>query len=303
MPRDGAGNYTAPAGQPVVTGTTISSTVFNALVNDIVSTFTGSLAKDGQTTPTANLPMGGFKHTGVADGTSRTHYASVGQTQDSTLTLAGSVAGTDTITASLTPAITAYVTGMKFIFLPANANAGAATLGLNGLTAKTILKWTGEALAANDLLANVPALVVYDGTNFRLLNPQGLGNSAVKLANITQYQTTTGNIGYLNIPVNSQSGNYTCVLTDAGTAILHPSGGGAGDTYTIPANASVAYPVGTVLTFVNRDSNSVAITINTDTLTLAATTTTGSRTLLQNGVASAIKVESTLWLISGTGLS
>lgn len=111
------------------------------------------------------------------------------------------------------------------------------------------------------------------------------------------------NVGFREVPQNSQSGNYTCVLTDNGKHILHPSGAGAGDTFTIPANASVAYPLGAVLTFVNRDSNAVSIAITTDTMYFAGTATTGTRTLAQNGVATAIKVESTVWIISGTGLS
>lgn len=114
---------------------------------------------------------------------------------------------------------------------------------------------------------------------------------------------TLQTVGYRNVPQNSQSGNYGLVGADEGKHILHPSGGGAGDTYTIPANASVGYDIGTVLTFVNRDSNSVSIAITSDTLILAGTTSTGTRTLAQNGVATAIKVESTTWIISGTGIS
>lgn len=102
---------------------------------------------------------------------------------------------------------------------------------------------------------------------------------------------------------NSQSSNYTLVLTDANKQIFHPTGAGAGDTFTIPANASVAFPVGTVETFVNEDSNAVSIAITTDTLTLAGTTTTGTRTLAQNGIATALKVTTTKWFISGVGLS
>lgn len=110
-------------------------------------------------------------------------------------------------------------------------------------------------------------------------------------------------IGFREIPQNSQSGNYTLLATDNGKHILHPNGGGAGDVYTIPANASVAYPIGTVLTFVNRATDNVSIAITTDTLILAGSTTTGTRTLGVNGVATAIKVEAQVWIISGTGLS
>lgn len=109
--------------------------------------------------------------------------------------------------------------------------------------------------------------------------------------------------GFRGVPQNSQSGNYTCVAADAGKHILHPSGGGSGDTFTIPANGSVAYEIGTAITFVNRDSNSVSIAITTDTMYLAGGTSTGTRTLAQNGVATALKVEATVWIISGTGLT
>jgi len=110
-------------------------------------------------------------------------------------------------------------------------------------------------------------------------------------------------VGYREVPPNSQSGNYGCVLADNGRHVLHPNGAGSGDTFTIPANASVAYPVGTVLTFVNRDSNALSIAITSDTMYLGGTTTTGTRSLAQNGVATAIKVESTVWIITGTGVS
>jgi hypothetical protein len=109
--------------------------------------------------------------------------------------------------------------------------------------------------------------------------------------------------GFRGVPQNSQSGNYTCVAADAGKHIFHPSGAGAGDTFTIPANGSVAYEVGTTLTFVNRATDAVSIAITSDTMYLAGTGTTGTRTLAENGVATAIKVESTVWIISGSGLT
>jgi len=109
--------------------------------------------------------------------------------------------------------------------------------------------------------------------------------------------------GFRGVPQNSQSGNYTCVAADAGKHIIHPSGAGAGDTFTIPANGSVAYELGTAITFVNMDSNALSIAIATDTMNLAGAGTTGTRSLAQYGIATAIKVASTTWLISGTGLT
>lgn len=113
----------------------------------------------------------------------------------------------------------------------------------------------------------------------------------------------TDAVGFRNIPQNSQSAAYTTVLADAGKHIYHPAGDANARTFTIAANASVAYPIGTCITFINETSQVVTIAINTDTLVLAGTGTTGSRSLSQYGVATATKVTSTRWYINGTGLT
>ncbi len=59
MSRNGSGTYSLPAGNPVITGTTISSTWANTTLNDIASALTGSVASDGQTPMTGSLAMGG----------------------------------------------------------------------------------------------------------------------------------------------------------------------------------------------------------------------------------------------------
>jgi hypothetical protein len=112
----------------------------------------------------------------------------------------------------------------------------------------------------------------------------------------------TDAVGFRNTPINSQSAAYTLVLADAGKTILHPIADDNARTFTIPANSSVVYPIGTVVTFVNL-INTVTIAINTDTMYLAGDGTTGSRTLAAYGVASAVKVASTTWVISGNGLT
>ena len=112
----------------------------------------------------------------------------------------------------------------------------------------------------------------------------------------------TNSVGFLNIPQNAQTGSYTLVLADAGKHIYHASGAGAA-TYTIPANGSVAYAIGTALTFVNLSSTSISIAITTDTMYLSSAGTTGTRTLAQYGSATALKVTSTAWIISGSGLT
>jgi hypothetical protein len=112
----------------------------------------------------------------------------------------------------------------------------------------------------------------------------------------------TDAVGFRNTPVNSQSADYTLVLADSGKTILHPVADDNARTFTIPANSSVAYPVGTVVSFVNLQ-NTVTIAITTDTMYLANDGATGSRTLAEYGMASAMKVDSTSWIISGNGLT
>ena len=108
----------------------------------------------------------------------------------------------------------------------------------------------------------------------------------------------------VGIPQNSQSAAYTTVMADAGKHLLHPSADTTARTFTIDSNANVPYPIGTAITFVNQASAGVmTIAITSDTMRLAGAGTTGSRTLAANGIATALKVTATEWIISGTGLT
>ena len=95
MSRNGSGTYTLPAGNPVVTGTTISSTWANNTLSDIATALTQSLAKDGQTVPTANIPMGSFKITGLGApttaGDALAYGSSLGAVTATTGTFSGNV--------------------------------------------------------------------------------------------------------------------------------------------------------------------------------------------------------------------
>jgi hypothetical protein len=105
-----------------------------------------------------------------------------------------------------------------------------------------------------------------------------------------------------SIAQNSQSTAYTLVAADANKHILHPASDNNARTFTIPANASVAYEIGTAITFVNL-INTLTIAINSDTMYLVGSGTTGSRTLAAYGMATALKVDATTWVINGTGLT
>jgi hypothetical protein len=124
----------------------------------------------------------------------------------------------------------------------------------------------------------------------------GTGNASLT------FPSGSVSIGYLNIPQNAQTSAYTLVATDSGKSIFMASGQAA-TTMTIPANSSVPYALGTVVQFVNMSANNMTISITTDTLTWATGGASGSRTLAQYGVANAMKVATTQWLITGTNLT
>lgn len=113
----------------------------------------------------------------------------------------------------------------------------------------------------------------------------------------------TNGVGYKNIPQRSSSANTTTVAGDAAGHLLHPSSDANARTFTIDSNANVPYPIGTAITFVNRTSQVLSIAITSDTILLAGTGTTGTRSLAQYGVATALKIGTTEWIISGTGLT
>lgn len=105
---------------------------------------------------------------------------------------------------------------------------------------------------------------------------------------------------------NKQSADYTLVATDSAKHIYHPPIDPAARKWTIPSNAAVPFQIGTAVTFDN-DFGAGPITIaigGTDTLVLVGTAgLTGLRTLASGGQATALKVDTTRWRISGTGIS
>ena len=180
MSFNGSGTFVINStGQPVVTGTVISSTAFNALTADLATGLSTALTKDGQTTPTSNLPMGTFKFTGLSAGSAATDSANIAQVQNSFGSFL-TVSGTDTITATVSPSLTAYAAGQMFAFVAANTNTGAVTINISSLGAKAITKTGNTALTAGDLTANYLFVVVYDGTQFQVV-----GVSATTFTNLT----------------------------------------------------------------------------------------------------------------------
>lgn len=124
MSRNGSGVYSLPAGNPVVTGTSISSTWSNTTLSDIATALTGSVASDGQTPMTGNLDMNSQKVTLLANGTVSTDGINLGQ-----LTAAFT---NSTVTGNLTVTGNGTFQGTGFLLIPKGTTAERPVSPTNG---------------------------------------------------------------------------------------------------------------------------------------------------------------------------
>ena len=179
--------------------------------------------------------------------------------------------------------------------LDANFNT-AITLGNTAIQLGNTVTTLNNMTFANVTVSSgtITANGTFDGTvsNATISNTT-VSNASVNSANV---------VGYMGIPQNSQNSNYNVVLGDSGKHIYHPTGQAAA-TYTFPANSNVSFTVGSAVTIINGSANNVTISLTSDTLYLSSNGATGSRTLAQWGVATAVKIENTTWVISGSNIT
>lgn len=340
MPWSGTGTYTrgyASWTADATNGLPISATKFDTEDNDFAAGIQNCLTIDGQNKPNATLTWAqALALTRGSDGTLFS-IARTGGTNNPSLTW--SVADTaNTVTASLAtgnPAIIlsqgAYTFGNTSDSPTFAFNGNTATFNLDNTT-QTVVTLNGQpsGLCAMSFNTNAVAkayfgtagaanqLVTGSTTGDLLARTQG-GNIwlSIDSGSTIKAGLTSGGIweisdnavsptlfaaGYMNLPQNTQAGNYAIVLADQAKQLIHSSG--SAHTYTIPANASVPYPTGTILHFVNPPgSGSLTIAITSDTLTFSPSGATGSRTVTAPGVGTAEKIGATSWLFYGINVS
>jgi hypothetical protein len=247
MSYNGSGTFQInSAGQPVVAGTVITAAAFNALTADLATGLSTAMTKDGQTTATANIPMGNNKFTGVAAGTAGTDSVNLAQVQGNVASLI-SVSGIDTITGSMSPTLTAYSTGAMYWFVASGTNTGAVTMNIDALGAKAVTRDGSTALIAGDIVSGQVAVIVYDGTRFQLQKANAFGTLTATTINTTNL-TATGTVNLTGATV-SNGGSVTTIDINGGTVDGVTIGGaaaGAGTFTNLTASGTVNFTGATV---------------------------------------------------------
>lgn len=157
-----------------------------------------------------------------------------------------------------------------------SANSTGDPADVSASSNDTLLRRTSDALSFGQLTAGMfPNAVVPDAA-------------------------LSSNVPLLNAQSNTQAGDYTFVAADAGKVMVH--NGGAGHTFTIPAEASVNYSIGTRIYIMNEGS-SLSVAITSDLLVRSGTGATGTRTLAADSLAMIVKSRSARWYITGDGIT
>lgn len=206
-----SGTFTLVAGNPVVTGTVISSTWANNTLNDIANNgLSNCMLKDGTQTPTAAITMGGFRLTNLGNATAVTDAARVSQVQNSSYNTLSSVSGVTTITGNAVPTPAAYAEGQVFGFIAVGANGPSPTLNVSGLGGLPLF-WHGATATSSMWSTGDSIRTVYLSTSSQT-GHHIIGHSGFMPVNFLR---TRG-----SIPVGEGNGNATPFAPSADDQIL-----------------------------------------------------------------------------------
>lgn len=186
---------------------------------------------------------------------------------------------------------TGAITANREVIVPATSKVYFVRNNTSGGFSLTFKTATGSGVTVRNGGFDI---IVCDGTN--------VTDALTELASTTTINNNV--VGYRDIPQRLLSADYTLVLGDAGFHLFHPSSDTLPRAWTIPANSSVAFSIGTAITFINdAGAGAITLSITGDTLVLSPSGATGTRSLPPAAVATAVKVAATRWIISGTGIS
>jgi hypothetical protein len=263
----------------VVPNTIIQTAWANPTLDDIAAALSTSIATDGQTPPTANLPMAGFRHTNVGPALAANQYARADQVQGFVFNIVSNVqndSGRVTYTGSTPFGIGAGAvvipTLMPLLFVPSANNGGPSTLALNGGSPHPILNSDATPLFADQITAGRPYALVYNGANWILitntldlsiLNTQylklagGTMGGALTLSQEPSTPLMAATKNYVDTSIagsvagvasfNTRTGAVTLLSSDVTNALSYTPANIAGSTFTGAISApAISAPGGKV---------------------------------------------------------
>jgi hypothetical protein len=287
------------AGEWQVGGTAITSTAAELNVLDGVTATTSELnLLDGVTATTAEL--------NILDGVT---------VDAATINILGDVTAT-AAELNILDGVTANTAELNTLD---GVTATTAELNLlDGVTATTeelnildgVTATAAELNALDGITATVDELNILDGVTATASELNVLDGITATTAELNYVDGVTSAVQtqldaklgdeYQEMPQNAKNSNYTLALSDSGKHLYHSNT--TAYTWTIPANSSVAFPLGTVITFVNDGSGDITIA-RASGVALIVFGTDQNATLSQYGLATAIKVGTDRWYIAGTGVA
>ena len=213
MSRNGSGTYSLPAGNPVVTGTVISTTWANNTMNDIASALTGSVAADGQTPMTGPLNLNSNKITNLANGTLTGDAVNYGQFSTPTFSGAVVCSSTLTVTGATTLNSTLAVTGDTTMSGNLAVNSTGQVRLPNGTTAQRSATPTVGSIRYNTTLQTFEGYSTYSGQTISTITNS---TTTATLTTATNHNLTTG--AYVTVSgatPAAYNGTFSITVVDA----------------------------------------------------------------------------------------